>query len=223
MSMDYQQVVDSRHSCRGFSGQPVTRHEVEQIAALAAKSPSWGNTQPWKLYAVGGDKAKEIRRRLVEAMISERPQEPDITMPMGFEEGMSARYKDLGRSLFKVLGIARDDADKRSAHYANNFSAFGAPCLLFVTVPKDQTSYAVFDAGAFTHGLCLAAASLGLGTVILAALARFPEEVRAVAPIPEDEKLVIGVALGHPDPQAPANRFRSGRQPLEEMLTTFGL
>ena len=209
MSMDYQQVVDTRHSCRGFSDQPVTRNEVEQIAALAAKAPSWGNTQPWKLYAVGGDKAKEIRRRLVEAMLSERPQEPDITMPMGFEEGMSARYKDLGRALFKVLGIAREDADKRSAHYANNFGAFGAPCLLFVTVPKQQTSYAVFDAGAFTHGLCLAA------------LARFPEEVRAVAPIPEDENLVIGVALGHPDPQAPANDFRSGRRPLGEMLTTF--
>ncbi|MCF8042846.1 MAG: nitroreductase [Desulfarculaceae bacterium] len=221
--MEYAKVVDSRHSCRGFTNDPVTQQQVEQIAALAAKAPSWGNTQPWKLYAVGGGKAKEIRRRLVEAMISERPQEPDLIMPMAFAEGMSSRYKDLGRALFKVLGIAREDADKRSAHYANNFSAFGAPCLLFVTVPKDQTSYAVFDAGAFAHGLCLAAASLGLGTVILAALARFPEEVRAVAPIPEEEDLVIGVALGHPDPEAPANGFRSVRQPLEEMLTTFDL
>lgn len=221
--MEYTEVVDSRHSCRGFTSEAVTREQVEQIAALAAKSPSWGNTQPWKLYAVGGDKAKEIRRRLVDTMLSERPQEPDIAMPMDFEQGMSARYKDLGRALFKVLGIAREDADKRSAHYANNFSAFGAPCLLFVTVPKNQTSYVVFDAGAFTHGLCLAAASLGLSTVILAALARFPEEVRAVAPIPEEEDLVIGVALGHPDPQAPANGFRSERRPLEDMLTTFDL
>ena len=221
--MEYSQVVDSRHSCRGFSDTPVTRQEVAEIAALAAKAPSWGNTQPWKLYAVGGEKAKEVRRRLVEAMRAERPQDPDITMPMGFEEGMSARYKDLGRNLFKVLGIGREDAAKRSAHYANNFGAFGAPCLLFVTVPKGQTSYAVFDAGAFAHGLCLAAASRGLGTVILAALARFPEEVRAVAPIPAGEDLVIGVALGHPDPQALANRFRSARRPLEEMLETFDL
>ncbi|MCB2191551.1 MAG: nitroreductase [Deltaproteobacteria bacterium] len=221
--MEYANVVDARHSCRGFGGTPVTREQVEQIAALAAKAPSWGNTQPWKLYAVGGDKAKEIRRRLVEAMVSERPQEPDITMPIAFEQGMSARYKDLGRALFKVLGIAREDADKRAAHYANNFGAFGAPCLLFVTVPKDQTAYAVFDAGAFTHGLCLAAASLGLGTVVLAALARFPEEVRAVAPIPQEEDLVIGVALGHVDPDAPANGFRSGRRPMEEMLSTFDL
>lgn len=221
--MEYTQVVDRRHSCRGFSDAPVSRQEVEQIAALAQKAPSWGNTQPCKLYAVGGGKAQEIRRRLVEAMRSERPQEPDLVMPMAFEQGMSARYKDLGRALFKVLDIGREDAAKRAAHYANNFGAFGAPCLLFVTVPKGQTSYAVFDAGAFVHGLCLAAASLGLGTVILAALARFPEEVRAVAPIPESEDMVIGVALGHPDPQAPANRFRSSRQPLEEALTTFDL
>ena len=65
--MDYQQVVESRHSCRSFSDAPVTADQVAQIAALAAKAPSWGNTQPWKLTAVGGDKAQEIRRRLVEA------------------------------------------------------------------------------------------------------------------------------------------------------------
>jgi nitroreductase len=221
--MDYQQVVESRYSCRGFSDAPVTADQVAQIAALAAEAPSWGNTQPWKLYAVGGDKAKEIRRRLVEAMRAERPQEPDIAMPMSFADDMSARYKDLGRALFKVLGIGREDADKRAAHYANNFGAFGAPCLLFVTVPRGQTGYALFDAGAFTHGLCLAAASLGLGTVILAALARYPDQVRAVVPIPEDQELVIGVALGHPDPQAPVNVFRSERRSLPEMLATFDL
>ncbi|MBU1275382.1 MAG: nitroreductase [Proteobacteria bacterium] len=221
--MQYTQVVDSRHSCRSFSDAPVSRQQVEQIAALAGKAPSWGNTQPWKLYAVGGGKAEEIRRRLVDAMRSGRPQEPDITMPMGFEEGMAQRYKNLGRSLFKALEIGREDAEKRAAHYANNFGAFGAPCLLLVTVPKEQTSYAVFDAGAFVHGLCLAASSLGLGTVILAALARFPDEVRAVVPIPANEDMVIGVALGHPNPEAPANLFRSQRRPLEETLTIFDL
>jgi nitroreductase len=221
--MEYQQVVADRHSCRGFLETPVSAQEVARIAELAAQAPSWGNTQPWKLYAVGGDRAREIRRRLVEALRSERPQEPDLVMPQSFAEGMSARYKDLGRALFKVLDINRDDADKRAAHYANNFGAFGAPCLLFVTVPRGQTGYALFDAGAFTHGLCLAAASLGLGTVILAALARYPDQVRAVVPLPPEEELVIGVALGHPDPQAPANAFRSTRRPLPEMLTTFDL
>ena len=221
--MEYKQVVENRYSCRGFSDTPVTAQQVEQIAALAGKAPSWGNTQPWKLYAVGGEKAMEIRARLVDAASAGQPQEPDLPMPSTFEDNMTTRYKDLGRALFKVLDIQRDDVDKRGAHYANNFGAFGAPCLLFVTVPKDQTAYALFDAGAFVHGLCLAAAGLGLGTVILAALARFPKVVRAVAPIPEDEDLVIGVALGHPDPQAPANSFRSARRPLGEVLTTFDL
>ncbi len=221
--MDYAAVVESRYSCRAFSSRPVTRGQVERIAAQAGRAPSWGNTQPWKLYAVGGQKAKEIRRRLVEAMRSGRPQNPDLPMPQGFEGELAARYKGLGKALFAQLGIGREDADKRAAHYANNFGAFGAPCLLLVTVPRGQTSYVVFDAGAYTHGLCLAAAAQGLGTVILAALARFPDQVRAVVPIPGDEALVIGVALGHPDPQAPANRFRSRREPLERVLTTFDL
>jgi len=221
--MDIQSLMDSRYSCRAFSDRPVSRAQVERIAALANKAPSWGNTQPWKLYAVGGQKAREIRRRLVEAMQAEQPQTPDIPMPQTFSEGMTARYKELGKALFAQLGIGRGDAEKRAAHYANNFGAFGAPCLLFITVPRGQTSYVVFDAGAYVHGLCLAAAAEGLGTVILAALARYPDEVRAVAPIPEEEALVIGVALGYPEASSPGAAFRSQRRPVDQVLTTFDL
>ncbi|MCB2228749.1 MAG: nitroreductase [Desulfarculaceae bacterium] len=221
--MDYREVLDKRFSCRAYQDKPVSREAVERIAALAQRSPSWGNTQPARLYAVGGDKAKEIRRRLVDAMLSERPQDPDLGMPTEFEAGMAGRYKDQGRRMFAALGITREDPAKREAHYQNNFGAFGAPCLLFITVPKGQSAYVLYDAGAFVHGLCLAAAAEGLNTVILAALARFPEEVRAVVPLPEDEALVVGVALGHGELEAPGAKFRSTRRPQEEVLATFDL
>jgi len=218
-----EQALRERFSCRRFLDQPVALEQVRTLAALAQRLPSWGNTQPSKLYAVGGEKARAVRENLVTAMQSGSPQAPDIAMPASFEGALMDRYRDLGRALFKELGIGREDHNQRAAHYANNFDAFGAPCLLYVTVPKGQTSYVVLDAGAYVTGLCLAAASLGLATCILAALARFPEEVRKVVPIPPQEAILIGVALGYADPEAPANRFRSERLPLEQVLTSFDL
>lgn len=221
--MDYEQALRERFSCRRFLDRPVSLDQVRTLASLAQRVPSWGNTQPWKLYAVGGAKAQAVRENLVTAMQSGRSQTPDIAMPASFEGELMDRYRELGRALFRELGIGREDHNKRAAHYANNFDAFGAPCLLYVTVPRGQTSYVVLDAGAYVTGLCLAATSLGLATCVLAALARFPDEVRKVVPIPAAEAIVIGVALGHPDPEAPANRFRSQRLPLEEVLTSFDL
>jgi hypothetical protein len=139
---------------------------------------------------------------------------PDLAMPAQFSGAMMDRYRDLGRSLFKVLGIGREDNHKRSAHYANNYNAFGAPVLVYVTVPAGQTAYAAYDAGAFVANFCLAAADAGLGTCIIAALARYPQVVREHLPISDDESLVIGLSLGWPEAGAEVNAFRSARDPL---------
>ncbi|MEW5912867.1 MAG: nitroreductase [Thermodesulfobacteriota bacterium] len=221
--MELEKTLQERFSCRRFLDRPVSLEQVRAIASLAQRVPSWGNTQPWKLYAVAGDKARAIRENLVTALQAGGPQSPDMAMPTSFEGELMDRYRDLGRAMFKVLGIGRDDHNKRAAHYANNFDGFGAPCLLYVTVPKGQTNYVVLDAGAYVTGLCLAATSLGLATCALAALARFPEEVRKVVPIPTSEAILVGVALGYADTEAPAYRFRSERLPLEQVLTSFDL
>ena len=221
--MEYESVVDSRYSCRAFADRPVSREQVEWIAAQAGKSPSWGNTQPWKLYAVGGDQAVQLRRSLQDCFRAGQKPEQEIPAPESFRDPLGARYKELGKALFTELGIGRGDAAAREAHYLKNFDAFGAPCLLFITMPRDQGNYTIFDAGAYVHGLCLAAAAQGLATIILSALVRFPQQVRAVAPIPDEEILVIGVALGYPDALAAGSRFRSQRASLSEVLTTFGI
>ncbi len=221
--MDLAKALDERFSCRGFLDKPVSLDQVRALVVQAQKVPSWGNTQPWRLYAVGGAKAEAVRENLVTAMQAGRQQVPDITMPASFEGELMDRYRDLGRALFKLLDIKREDHNKRAEHYAKNFNAFGAPCLLFITVPRGQTSYVVLDAGAFVSALCLAATDQGLATCVLAALARYPDEVRKVVPIPNEEAILIGVALGYPDPEAPANRFRSERLDLERVLTSFDL
>lgn len=49
-----------RQSTREFSEKPVSDEALERICRLAALAPSAINAQPWKIYAVNGDKAKEF-------------------------------------------------------------------------------------------------------------------------------------------------------------------
>lgn len=220
--MEFKDVMQARYSCRRFLPAPVDGRTVGELVTLAQRVPSWGNTQPWRAHAAGGSTALAIRQGLVAALAAGQAEDPEVPMPPSFAGELMERYRGLGIELFKVLGIGREDKDKRAAHYANNFDAFGAPALVFVTVPADQTPYVVLDAGAFTAALCLAASEQGLATCVLAALARYPQVVRRHLPLAEDERLLIGVALGHPDPQAAVNGFRSGRADLAQVLTLTG-
>jgi len=220
--VEFKDVIEARYSCRRFLPDPVEALTVQELVAMAQRVPSWGNTQPWRVHAAAGSVALAIRQGLVAAIEAGQPEEPEVPMPPSFAGLLMDRYRDLGRELFKVLGIGRDDKDKRAAHYSNNFDAFGAPALVFVTVPAGQTPYVVMDAGAFTAAFCMAASERGLATCVLAALARYPQVVRRHLPLAAGESLLIGVALGRPDPQAPVNGFRSSRAGLGEVLTLTG-
>lgn len=220
--MEFQDVMRARYSCRRFLPTPVDAQTVIQLVAQAQRVPSWGNTQPWRVHAAAEATALAIRQGLVAALASGQSEDPEIPMPHGFVGALMDRYRDLGRAMFKVLGIGREDKDKRNAHYANNFDAFGAPVLVYLTVPAGQTHYMVMDVGAFEAAFCLAASERGLATCVLAALARYPQVVRQHLAIPQDERIVVGLALGHPDPAAEVNQFRSNRAPLEEVLTLTG-
>jgi len=220
--MEFADVLKARFSCRRFNDQEVAPGEIMKMVALAQRVPSWGNTQPWKVYAAGGQIAKDIRRDLVQAHNSKQPENPDIPMPPKFEGMLMDRYRELGIALFEILGIGRHDKEKRHAHGANNFDAFGAPALVYVTAPKGETPYVVLDAGAFTTAFCLAASEAGLATVVLAALARYPDQVRRHLSIGQQENILIGIALGYADTDVEVNRFRSKRAPLDEVLTLSG-
>jgi len=41
----------------------------------------------------------------------------------------------------------------------------------------------------------------------MAAAVHYPDVSREVTGLPKEKKLVVGIATGYPDPNAPANRF----------------
>jgi len=217
--MELEAAVLGRRSIRAFLPDPVPREKIRKIVQLARWAPSWGNTQPWEIVVADGKKTSRLAEAFVGELMKGNPPRSDITMPVEFPELNKKRYTGLGRDLLSYLGIARDDAEGRMQHYLNMFKFFGAPAVIYLTIDSRlSVPYACLDLGSIGTTICYAAVQEGLGTIYLAASMHFPDIVRNVLEIPEDKKVVIGVAIGFPHPDAPAAVFRSSRAPVEEIL-----
>ncbi len=59
--MDVRDAVASRYSCRAFLPTPVPEATVRDILDAAARAPSGGNVQPWRVHALAGEKLEQLK------------------------------------------------------------------------------------------------------------------------------------------------------------------
>jgi nitroreductase len=216
--MDVKEAVAARQSIRAFRPDPIPRKVLEEITGEALRAPSWGNTQPWKLTIVGGqilDKIREEYVRRTTAGIAANPEFPPQTT---FNEIQTVRYKGLGKGLFQALGIAREDQEKRTAYVLDMFRFFGAPQMIYLHFDRGFHPYALMDGGLILQTIALLAVERGLGTCILAVSVAYPEVVRQYTGIASEQTLIMGIGIGYPMPDHPANLFRSPRGKAEEFI-----
>ena len=50
--MKVSESVLSRRSIREFTSEPIDNEIIKDLLALAARSPSGGNLQPWKIFVI---------------------------------------------------------------------------------------------------------------------------------------------------------------------------
>jgi len=212
--------VYNRRSVRAFLPDPVPRDKILKIAEIARWAPSWGNTQPWEVVVGDGEKAQKLGQLFEQETKKGMTPRPDIEIPVKFpQEPHTRRYSELGRDLLSALGIARDDNQGRAQHYLNMYKFFGAPAIVYLLIDgRLNEPYSCLDIGSFGTTFCYAALQEGLGTIYLAASIHFPDIVKQVLQIPEDKKIVIGIAVGFPHPSAPASLFRSQREKVDAIL-----
>jgi len=217
--MELNETIERRRSIRAFLPDPVPREKIQKIVETARWAPSWGNTQPWEIVIADGEKAGQLARALeAEGKKGTNPR-PDIVMPMQFPEIHKTRYVSLGKALFTSMGIQRGDRKARTQHYLNMYLFFGAPTVVYFVIDgRLNEPYACLDIGSIGTTFCYLAYQEGLGTIYLAASMHFPDIVKDILDIPEDKKVVIGIAVGTPHPDVPASLFRSEREPVENLL-----
>ena len=216
--MELLEAIQNRRSIRTFKPDPVPRSMLEEILQAALRAPSAINTQPWECWVVGGETLRRLSGELYTEAMKGSPSRSDFAMSETWKEAYMNRMRENGKGLFGVLGIDRQDREKRKAFTLSMQRFFGAPEAIFLGLDSSLGDYSIFDCGCFTQNICLLAASKGLGTCIQHSGVNYPDIIRKHVSIPPEKKILVAIAIGYPDEGAAVNRFRSSREPLEKVV-----
>lgn len=213
-----------RRSIRGFQEKPVDRSVIEEIIALAMQAPSSMNTQPWHLHVLTGEPLDRIRADNTERNLAGVAPSRESRGAGPYEGDHRQRQIEIAIQLFQAMGIARDDKEKRQDWVLRGFRQFDAPVSIVVTYDRalQDGDIAQFDCGALVNGLVNAAWARGLGCVINSQGIMHSPVVRKHAGIPDDQVIMICVAMGYPDDSFPANAVVSKRRPVHEVARFVG-
>lgn len=222
--VDFQQLAFDRRSTRGYKPDPIPREVLDEIISVAKQCPSSMNTQPWYIHAVTGDVLDRIREGNTQKMMAGETPTREIRGHGRYEGDHRERQKKVAAQLFEAAGIAWDNREQRMDWTMRGFRQFDAPVSLIGCIDRDliDSTEAYFDLGQFVYGLVLAAWDRGIGAVINGQGIMQSAVVREHAQIPEEQLIVITVAMGYPADEFPANDVVSERRPVEEIVTYRG-
>jgi len=216
-------VVRQRRSIRGYKPDPVPKDVILEIVELASGAPSSMNTQPWHFHVITGEPLDRIRAGNTERMMAGAKPQREIPVEGAYDGVHRERQVEIAFQLFDAMGI-RDDKPARTDWMMRGFRQFDAPVSIVVTYDKSLQLATIghFDLGAVTYGLCLAAWTRGLGTVINGQGIMQSDVVREHGNIPETEVIMTCVAMGYPLDDFAANDVKAPRVPASEVVTFVG-
>ncbi|MBW2061952.1 MAG: nitroreductase [Deltaproteobacteria bacterium] len=220
--MDAIEAIQGRKSIRGYKPDPVPREILQEIIEIASRAPSSMNTQSWEITVVTGEPLENIKQGNIEMLTAGKGPNPDIKMEK-YEGVYRERQVGLAIELFKLMGIGREDKEKRMAWTMRGFRFFDAPAAIILSTDKSLApAHAFTDQGIIIQTICLTALSFGLGTCIMGQGIMFPDVVRKYTGIPESKQIFLCTPIGYPDPEYPANKLQSPRASLEETTRFIG-
>jgi nitroreductase len=220
----YDEVVQGRRSIRGYKPTPVPKALIREVIEMAMRAPSSLNTQPWNFYVIAGEPLDRIRAGNTERNLAGVPDSREFRSHGAYDGAHRERQIEIAKQLFGAMGIERDNKEKRTDWVLRGFRQFDAPVSIVVTYDRSIHGGDIgpFDCGALTNALVNAAWSRGLGCVINSQGIMQSPVVREHASIPEDQVIMICVAMGYPDDDFPANAVVSRRKSVDEAVTFVG-
>lgn len=230
------ELIRARRSVRDFLPDEIPPALLHAVLEDANWSPSWSNTQPYRIAIASGDLKEQLKRdlcmrfdagiRALEGgaigklkMLLMRDGIPDGDFATNFDypKDLLPRRRATGFGLYRLLGITRSDTAARNRQLRRNFEFFGAPTVIFMFVHKGLHEFSVLDAGIFLQTLMLSAHAHGLATCAEGALATWAGPVKRAFDVPKDYKLICGLSIGYASVHA-VNQFNPGRGEATELL-----
>jgi nitroreductase len=222
------QAITSRHSCRRFLPDKVTRQQIEHLLDVARWAPSGTNTQPWHVIVVAG----AARDAMCDEIVCAASANPSPASSQGREyeyypsdwfEPYLGRRRACGWGLYGCLGITRENKAGMTEQRLRNYRFFGAPVGLIVTIDRRLNRGSWMDLGMFIQNLSLSARGMGLHTCAQAAFADYHDIIRRHLAIDSEQIVVCGMAIGYRDPNAPENVWRTDRESVDRFTSWHGL
>lgn len=218
--MQVAEAVARRRSVRAFTSEPVSPELLRELIELAARAPSGGNLQPWRIHLVVGPALSRFRAVMAERLQQGPPDPPEYHVyPPNLHEPYRTQRFELGEALYALLGIARDDKTRRLKQFERNYDFFGAPAGLFCFVDRRMGQAQWCDLGMYLQTLMLLLQERGVDSCPQEAWAAYHQTISAFVRAPAEHMLFCGMAIGHADPSAPENQLVSQRAPLASFAT----
>lgn len=208
----------ARASKRAFRPDPVPHATLVRLFEAAQATPSWCNVQPWRVHVTEPPATAALAGAL-QAAARSGPPASEVPFPPAYPSPYKEHRVACGVALYRAMGVARDDQAGRYAAWLRNYALFDAPHVAIVACDRRLGPYVYVDVGVWLGYLLTAAAALGLDTCPMASVAAYPAPLRAHLPIAESDVILFGLAIGHADPDAPANACRTTREPVAANVT----
>lgn len=220
--MSVSDALKKRVSIRAFLDKPVPEEIMEKIFSDAQLSPSNCNVQPWQVYVVSGAKKNEIKDKMVAAVMSGQAPNPDFDWKVKYEGVHRDRQFGSAHALYSSMGIERSDKEGRMLAMLRNWTFFDAPHAVFFTMDKYLNIMGAVDIGIYAQTLSLLMTENGISSCMQGALGQYPDPVREALGLPEERGILFGMSFGYADENAPVNKTRTEREPVENSVVFLG-
>ena len=131
------------------------------------------------------------------------------------KEPYSGRRALVGNQLYESIRIPREDRPARYRQFSRNYLFYDAPVGLFISMDRIMGPPQWSDVGGFIQNIMLLARAHGLHTCPQEAWTNWHKTLTPFLGLPPEHILFCGIALGYADEEAPINRWRSEREPLD--------
>jgi nitroreductase len=211
--METLDAIRGRRSTRAFLPTPVPQEVIAQVLDASRWTPSGTNRQNWRVTVATGEPLQRLADRL-EARVRER--EPGLFASTNEDPAIQRRLQ----ALHGLFGAAAEQLgiSEWELIVLGSYRFFDAPVVIAVS----HCGQSAANVPPFVTTLLLAAHDLGLGTCWLGYPLGAADLIQEELGIPEDERVRAIVALGYPDPDSPANGFRTSRDEVETFARWVG-
>lgn len=216
--MDAIECIKNRMSIRKFTPEPVAQDVLMEVVQTAQWSPSYKNSQPWEVVILSGDKKNALSEMMLELLEKGTETCPDLPAPQSWPAAEEARIAHLLQTRKEASGMDLSDPKVMQMAKKANFKFYDAPHAIYLFQDASLSDWSLFDMGLFAQSLMLAAYAKGLGTVPQAFATDYAQDVKKFLDIPQGKRLVLGISIGYPDMESPANALRTDRSATSDIV-----